>query len=137
MNREEGRGLRKTFQRQTILEQLRRMKTHPKAEDLYRMVRKRIPTLSLGTVYRNLNLLREQGLILELALGRDASHWDGDPHPHPHFVCRGCNRVVDLALPRGAELVQGVEEETGFEVSTYQLEFYGLCQKCLGKQKEV
>ena len=89
---------RMTKQKRVILDVLRSVNTHPTAEWIYQEARKEIPGLSLGTVYRNLNLLRDNGEIQELSYGSSQSHYDGCPENHYHFVCRECGRVFDVDL---------------------------------------
>lgn len=122
--------MRKTYQRQVILEELRSKRTHPRAGDLFQRVRERIPTISFGTVYRNLRLLREQGLIQELSLGDEASRWDGNPRPHYHFTCQRCGQVLDVELPQDLSLEAVVAGHTGLTITSHRAEFYGLCPPC-------
>lgn len=122
--------MRRTYQREVILEELRKVTSHPSAAELYEKVRKRIPHLSFGTVYRNLKLLREQGLVLELSLGSSASLWDGNPVPHYHFTCQGCGRVLDLSVSLKMDYQQEIEAQTGLKVTGHRAEFYGLCLDC-------
>lgn len=121
---------RSTRQREVILEALRRVKTHPTADALFQMVRRRLPRLSFGTVYRNLNLLRDEGRILELACGRYSSHYDGDIHPHYHFFCLKCEGLYDVERPVLKNLDEEVSEETGLLVKHHHINFYGLCKGC-------
>ena len=122
--------MRQTFQRQVILEELRGTQNHPRAGDLYQRVRQRIPTVSFGTVYRNLRLLRDQGAIQELTLGDDASRWDGNAHPHYHFTCQRCGRVLDLEMEPAQAWQEEVARRTGLAITQHRAEFYGLCPQC-------
>ena len=120
-------------QRQVILEVLRSTTSHPTAEWVYTEAKKRLPRLSLGTIYRNLRLLAENGGIQELELGPTFSRYDGNPESHVHFLCRGCGRVLDIEDPTPPNMNAGVAQSNGLKVTSHRLTFYGLCQDC---QKE-
>ncbi len=122
---------RKTRQRQLILEVLRSTDSHPTADWIYEQARKKMPNISLGTVYRNLNLLRDLGEIIELNFGSTFSRFDGNPLPHYHFTCLECGRVYDVDEPLHPELEERVERSMGCEVTYHRLEFYGTCRECL------
>ena len=85
-------------QREAILLYLRSTKSHPTAENVYTEIRKEFPKISLGTVYRNLNLLVDQGEILRLNCGDGVEHFDAKTEPHNHFACRTCGAVIDLPI---------------------------------------
>lgn len=121
---------RMTRQKRVILEVLRGTKSHPTADWIYEQAKKVIPDLSLGTVYRNLNLLKEMGEIMELNYGSTFSRFDGNPHNHYHFQCRQCGRVFDLDLPIRNMLEKEAAEASGHRVDNHRLEFYGLCRDC-------
>ena len=91
--------MRLTNQRQVILEELRNVKTHPTASELYDMVRQRLPRIGLGTVYRNLELLADCGIINKLETGGEQKRFDGNPGPHYHIRCTTCGRVDDIDMP--------------------------------------
>ena len=121
---------RNTPQRNIILQSLRCTKMHPNAEEIFRTVRKQLPTISFGTVYRNLNLLKESGQILELACGKCSSRYDGEVRNHYHFFCLSCEKVFDLEWPLSAHLDRQVSRKTGYQVNFHRINFYGQCQKC-------
>lgn len=121
---------KKTRQRAAILKILRNTQSHPTAFWIYEQVRKEIPDISLGTVYRNLNLLRDKGEILQLDFLRPLSHFDGRADPHYHFVCNSCRGIFDLNEPVNTELNNIIADKTGFKVFSHHLEFEGLCQNC-------
>lgn len=121
---------RKTTQRNVILEELRKTKTHPTADSIFKLVRRRVPSISFGTVYRNLNLLRDGGQILELACGKYSCRYDGNISNHYHFFCLGCKRVFDLDMPVQKELDNKVTKKTGFNVKSHRMDFYGYCREC-------
>lgn len=122
--------VRRTRQREIILDVLRGTTSHPTADWVYQEVRKEIPHVSLGTIYRNLKTLSENGEIQELAFGSTHSRFDANAHSHYHFVCEHCKTVDDLELESVAELEQRVEKLGGYSVSWHRLEFYGLCPEC-------
>ena len=127
-------GQRMTVQRRVILEEVRKVRSHPTADDVYRMVRRRLPRISLGTVYRNLDRLSREGLITTLE-GPGERRYDGDRDDHCHLRCRSCGTIVDVEpvdLP-----LEGIGEAVGdFQVSGYHVEYYGVCGPCLGKDED-
>jgi len=121
---------KKTKQRAAILKTLRSTQSHPTAFWIYEQVKKEIPDISLGTVYRNLNLLRDKGEILQLDFLRPLSHFDGRAEPHYHFVCNNCRSILDLTEPVNTQLNNILANETGLKVFSHHLEFEGLCHNC-------
>jgi len=122
--------LRRSKQREAILNFLRSTSSHPTAYHIYEAVRKEIPHISLGTVYRNLRLLRDEAEIMELDLAGSLSRFDGDTRSHYHFRCERCGRVFDVDEPVDLERNERVAKKTGFRVSHHILEFRGLCRDC-------
>ncbi|MCJ7654682.1 MAG: transcriptional repressor [Dehalococcoidia bacterium] len=122
--------MRRTKQREAILEVLRGTNSHPTADWVYNEVRKEIPNISLGTVYRNLRLLCQSGEILELDLCGALSRFDARQDNHYHFRCEKCGRVFDVDLPVDEEIDRRAAQKTGFDVSAHWLEFRGLCKNC-------
>ena len=90
--------MRYSHQRELILNAVKRVKTHPTADMVYDSLRAENPSLSLGTVYRNLNLLALNGDITPIYTGDNKVHYDGDTKPHCHFVCKGCNKIIDIFI---------------------------------------
>ena len=121
---------RLTKQREMILRILRNTKAHPTADLIYKEVRKEIPNISKGTVYRNLQILQEDGGITELNLSGTVSRFEIKQESHYHFRCEQCGRVIDLDEPVNNELDERVAKRTGFKVSYHQLGFRGLCKDC-------
>ena len=119
-----------TRQRRLILEELRKLKCHPSADYLFGIVRRHMPNISLGTVYRNLDVLVNTGLALKLDLAGGQSRYDGDVSPHYHIRCRACGSVDDLAV----EAVAGVSNPrvlaTVYRVTGWKMEFEGVCPAC-------
>lgn len=121
---------RMTKQRRLILDMLRATDTHPTADWIYEQVRQRLPKISLGTVYRNLNILAGMGEIMELNFGSTFSRFDGNPRNHYHFVCSQCGNCYDLQLPFHQDLEHEVAAAAGHQVTHHRLEFYGVCEQC-------
>ncbi|MFC1871190.1 transcriptional repressor [Chloroflexota bacterium] len=121
---------RETKQREAILNVLRSADSYPMADWIYDEVRKAIPNISKGTIYRNLKILREKGEISELNLSGTVSRFEGRQENHYHFRCEKCGQVFDLDEPVANGLDEKVARRTGFNVSYHQLEFRGLCNDC-------
>ena len=126
-------NLRMTRQREVILEELRKVNTHPSADEVYEMVRKRLPRISLGTVYRNLEILSESGDIQKLEPGCTLKRFDGNPSEHSHIRCIRCDRISDVPMIPGFEIDLEQVSASGFEITGHRLEFLGVCPQCLGK----
>lgn len=126
------RGLRLTGPRRIVLEVVRGTEAHPTAESVHRMVRRRLPRVSLGTVYRNLRLLVAEGLVHELP-GPHA-RFDGNLERHHHFTCTGCGRIVDvdgpLCDPSTRAVSARVAALTGLTITHHRIEFFGRCPAC-------
>lgn len=135
MSRKKG-FTRMTKQRRIILDVLRSTTSHPTADWLYEKVKDKIPNISLGTVYRNLNILKEMNEIMELNYGSTYSRFDGNPQNHYHFVCERCGRVFDIDEEVHREMDRRVEEKTGFTVRYHRMEFYGTCRECQNEKEE-
>ena len=126
------RGLRRTQPREVVLDVVRGTDSHPTAEQVHGMVRRRLPRVSLGTVYRNLRRLVETGLVKELP-GPHA-RFDGNATDHHHFTCTECGRIVDVAgaladAPARA-LSARIASLTGLGITHQRIEFYGRCGPC-------
>ncbi len=120
--------------RDAILTYLRSTTIHPSAEMVFTQLKPEIPDLSMGTVYRNLSLFKEQGLATSVATVNGVERFDGNTHPHVHFICQDCDAVMDLMelqVPEGLKSV--AQELCGGQVSSCQLSFTGLCKSCSEK----
>ena len=122
--------MRLTPQRQIILEELTKVKTHPTAIELYDIVKKRLPRIGLGTVYRNLELMAENGMILKLEVGGTQKRFDATTENHYHIRCSGCGKVDDIDTPVMNELVREAANSTSYEILGHHVEFSGLCPTC-------
>jgi Fe2+ or Zn2+ uptake regulation protein len=124
-----ARGKRLTRPRRLILDTVRASDAHPSVAAVYRLVRRRLPRVSLATVYRNLRMLAAEGLLSERA-DVAGMRFDGNTDPHDHFTCMTCGRIHDVPAlaPRGVRA--RVASRTGFEILTQRIEFYGRCGVC-------
>jgi Fe2+ or Zn2+ uptake regulation protein len=129
-------GLRRTPQREVVLSLVRSCYEHPTAEWIHREARRRLPDISLATVYRTLRLLKEKGLIHEFSGGASPSRFDGTLHdPHEHVRCVRCGFVADVDLSETDELRKAVAKITGFRIERYPLLFHGICADCAARAK--
>jgi len=123
---------RNTVQKQIILNSLCRFPVHPTADELYQRVRKVLPNISLGTVYRNLDKLTDSGDIQVIKSGRGQRRYDGNPARHLHIRCIYCGRVDDLSAECDVkELIKQYEAQaSGYNISDVLIEFRGSCPAC-------
>ena len=124
---------RNSKQRTALLKLLRSTKTHPTAAWLYENLKKDFPDLSMGTVYRNLSILSEQGEILVLRSGSTFDRFDGNPEPHYHIRCEYCGKVEDVDIPVLADIAVKAEEVSGYRITAHRLDIYGICPECQKK----
>ena len=121
---------RMTRQRRIILEELRNLNSHPTADEVYETVRKRVPRISLGTVYRNLEVLSQWGLARKLDLAGTRRRFDGSTEDHYHVRCIHCGEVEDVQVGPVRNLEESVRSSTDFEILGHRLTFLGLCPRC-------
>lgn len=126
--------LRMTNQREIILRELRKSKQHLTADELHERVKKTMPRISLATVYRNLEILSEAGIIAKLEISGRQKRFDYDVEEHDHIYCVQCHRVDNLVIKR--ELLQPVrwESDKGYSIQGYRLEVAGICPDCQRKR---
>ena len=124
--------VRKSKQREAILRVVKGTTSHPTADWVYEQVRREIPNISLGTVYRNLKLLKQEGQILELNFGNTLVRFDGNTQYHYHFICEQCGRVFDVSSDERMEraMLSRIAQETGFRITLHRCELRGLCRDC-------
>ncbi len=134
---------RMTNQRRVILEELRNSKEHLSADELYMKVKKKLPNVSISTIYRNLEELAEQGLIRKLGPQSIQKRFDANIQPHFHIRCVKCGRIDDVPFSMVSEVSQAirkttamVEKITGYDVLGYHLEFLGICPECRKKEEK-
>jgi len=121
---------RNTQQRQVILEELRKLRSHPTAAEIYAVVRKRLPKISLGTVYRNLELLVRNREINKLESGGNEARFDGDMMRHNHIRCVECGRIGDIFDNPTDFPDIAYTHSNGYEVLGFRMEYYGICPDC-------
>jgi Fur family transcriptional regulator, peroxide stress response regulator len=120
---------RNTKQLKVVWDAVKNDKSHPTADQIYEKVRKRLPNISLGTVYRNLQKLVAGAKLQIVMLGR-SQHFDPLVGPHQHFICEVCERVFDVIVESENELKPAKLPHEGFKVTSHQLAFYGTCKHC-------
>jgi Fur family peroxide stress response transcriptional regulator len=125
-------GLKLTPQRLAILEFLDGNKEHPSAEDVYKAVSRKFPTMSLATVYNTLMTLKQRGLVKELTMDPLRMRFDPQPTPHHHLICMDCRKIIDIHTRLKINLPE--MEQEGFEIVGNHIEFYGRCPKCKNKK---
>jgi len=126
------KNYRMTSQRKVILDELRNMYSHPTADEIYIMVRSILPRISLGTVYRNLEILSKMGLILKLEIDTHQKRFDGNSKKHYHIQCINCNRVYDIN-PKTVKINYSEDNPDGCKIIDYCIHFIGLCKECIEK----
>ena len=118
--------LRITNQRDVILSELRAVKSHPTADELYTQVRRRLPRVSLATVYRNLEWLSEQGLAKKIEVGGRQKRFDGDISDHYHVRCQKCGRVADVEMDTLDNPEGCISQAFGFTVTGHEADDQGV-----------
>ncbi len=126
--------LRMTNQREIILQELRKSKEHLTADDLYERVKKKMPRISLATVYRNLEILSEAGIIAKLEISGRQKRFDYDVAEHDHIFCVECHRVDNLEIDRESVRAVSWDSDKGYSVQGYRLEVAGICPGCQRKR---
>lgn len=126
----QDRGLKFTSQRIAIYEALAASKEHPSVDDLYSLVKKNHPTLSMNTVYNTLETLKEIGIANEVSLFHDKARYDANQSPHHHLVCLKCRRIEDIYDDTLNDLVLSGETQNHYQIVGHRVEFHGYCQNC-------
>ena len=132
----EETDVRMTCQRCAILEAVRGVKSHPTADEVFDMVRQKLPNVSLGTVYRNLEILSANGTIKKLGPEEDKMRFDGDTSRHYHVRCTVCGRVDDAEIVSFAVPEVRVRAASDYRVTGYNLDFAGICPACVKEGRE-
>jgi Fur family peroxide stress response transcriptional regulator len=115
-----------------IWETLASMRGHPSPEAIYEQVRKRVPSISLATVYKNINTFVEHGLLSEVSLHHGSARLDTNPEPHHHFVCVRCRSITDFEDSEIEPVQLKKRAPAGFQIHRYLVEVQGLCKRCTG-----
>jgi Fur family ferric uptake transcriptional regulator len=130
-------NMRLTTQRQIILEELGKVTSHPTANEVYDMVRRRLPRIGLGTVYRNLELMADNGIILKLEVGGTQKRFDATVKPHYHIRCSSCGRVNDIEIAVQEQINTVAEEASNYKILGHHIEFSGICADCWEKNQKT
>ncbi len=128
--------LRMTHQRELILEELGICHSHPTADALYERIKKKLPRISLATVYRNLEILSEAGMIRKLEISGRQKRFDKKIEQHDHVFCVQCRRVDDIKFDQSRLVSLEEEQSQGYKISGCRVEFFGLCPKCQVKNNK-
>ncbi|OEH91411.1 peroxide-responsive transcriptional repressor PerR [Bacillus solimangrovi] len=123
-------GVRITPQRHAILEFLVESMSHPTADEIYKALEGKFPNMSVATVYNNLRVFKEVGLVSELTYGDSSSRFDCNTSSHYHVICEKCGKIVDFHYPGLNEVETLAQQVAGFEVSHHRMEIYGTCPSC-------
>jgi Fe2+ or Zn2+ uptake regulation protein len=121
---------RKSKNRDMILEFITNSKSHPTADMVYISLKKKIPSLSVGNVYRNLNILIEQNFIRKVEVKEQQERFEAICEPHYHFICEGCGAILDLEMPIQNDLNKKLQKISNLKVNRHQLTFFGCCDSC-------
>jgi len=122
---------RLTPQRVALLRLLAASDGHPSASHLYDQIHAQFPTTSPATIYKTLNLLKDLDEVLELGFSDGDKRYDGNkPYPHPHLICVGCRKIIDSEVSMAPDLVQQVAQQSGYQIISHRLDFYGVCPDC-------
>lgn len=127
-------GIRITPQRQAIIKFMISSKTHPSADEIYQALSPDFPNISVATIYNNLRVFKDIGLVKELTYGDSSSRFDFNTHNHYHIICEKCGKIVDFHYPQLDEVEQLAQNVTEFDVTHHRMEIYGICKDC--KEKE-
>lgn len=127
-------GVRITPQRHAILEFLIDSMSHPTADDIYKSLEGKFPNMSVATVYNNLRVFREVGLVKELTFGDASSRFDFVTTHHYHVICEKCGKIVDFHYPGLDEVEHLASHVTGFNITHHRMEIYGSCPDCSAKE---
>ncbi len=129
-------GVRITPQRHAILEYLIKSMSHPTADEIYKALEGKFPNMSVATVFNNLRVFREVGLVKELTYGDSSSRFDYVTSNHYHVICEKCDKIVDFDYPALDEVEQLASHVTGFKVTHHRMEVYGICPECQKKDDQ-
>lgn len=129
------KGFKVTPQRLAIYKTLCHTTEHPSAEMIFNDLQSYYPTMSLATVYKTIDILKEIGLLQMLNVGEDSFRYDANMENHPHVRCRVCNRVDDIFGVPAESYIEAVADKTDYKLTGQQFYFYGVCPKCQAEQK--
>jgi Fur family peroxide stress response transcriptional regulator len=125
------KGFKLTPQRLAILEYLNGNTTHPSADEIYKALQDKFPTMSFATIYNTLDTMKQQGNVAELTIDPHKKRFDPNPRPHHHLICITCKRIVDIPIDYYLNVPD--EKKEGYEIVGNHIEFYGICKDCREK----
>uniref|UniRef100_UPI003BA84F1A Fur family transcriptional regulator n=1 Tax=Tepidibacillus infernus TaxID=1806172 RepID=UPI003BA84F1A len=125
-----SQGIRMTPQRHAILSYLCQTMSHPTADEIYKTLEKKFPNMSVATVYNNLRVFKESGLIRELPFGDDSSRFEANVSEHYHIICKNCGHIEDFTYPCITDIEEIAAKATGFKIDSHCVELHGLCVEC-------
>lgn len=127
--------LRMTKQRRVMFEEIKKTRSHPTADKIYDLVKKKIPDISLGTVYRNLDILSKEGLVRKLELAHTQRRYDGNIENHYHVLCTECGRVDDVISMGTDNIEELLGVKSYYQITGHRLKFFGFCPDCKKKSE--
>ena len=126
---------RLTPQRLAVIKLLAVSEGHPSVERIYETVRAEFPTISIATIYKTVNLLKQLNEVLELGFPDGSNRYDGNnPDPHPHVICTKCKKIIDPDLGSLRDLKKEVVKKTGFQILNHRVDFFGTCRDCRSRK---
>ena len=131
------KALKFSRQRESIRECLKNRKDHPTADAVYVTISKDYPKISLGTVYRNLNLLADMGEVIKITTPHGGDRFDGVTKPHYHVLCTECGEIIDLNMDIVHSINEQAEKCFDGSIHSHTALFYGTCRVCLKKKKSI
>lgn len=129
-------GVRMTPQRHAILNFLLSSMTHPTADEIYKALETTFPNMSVATVYNNLRVFKDAGLVKELTYGDSSSRFDSNMQDHYHIICHYCGKITDFEYPTLIEVESTAAKITGYQIDSHRMEMYGVCPQCIDKKSE-
>lgn len=126
---------RKSIQRERIYEFIRSRMDHPTARSVYEALKKEMPSISLGNVYRNINILVEEGRVTRREFNDGIEHYDAIPGLHYHFICDTCKTVTDFPMQPLDIIMKKARGVSRHSISGHTIQFHGTCDKCMKRKK--
>jgi Fur family peroxide stress response transcriptional regulator len=126
---------RHSRQRDRLLALLKETDSHPTVDWLYSRLKTEFPKLSLGTVYRNLSILIDQGKVLRIEAGSTFDRFEANTGLHYHLICEKCGKISDFNMPQNRELDIKASHLTDFNIHSHRIDFYGICSECMRTAK--
>ena len=126
---------RNTLQREIVYNAVNTLTTHPTPDEIFEFINKKYPSISRSTVYRNLNILADNGDILKVMIPDGADRYDFNTTSHYHIVCDECGRVDDIEAKTNERLVDEVSDSFGYKVKGFTAVFFGTCPECNKKHQ--